>query len=138
MLLIRSKTGYDFSQYKKSTVYRRVERRMMVHKIDNIGAYIRLLIQNPEETEILFREMLIGTTSFFRDTELWNLLVTDILPAFIKTKPDGYTMRLWIPACSTGEEAYSYAIALREAIAALSQKGISASRYSLLTLTVVQ
>jgi two-component system, chemotaxis family, CheB/CheR fusion protein len=66
VLLIRTKTGHDFSYYKKSTIYRRVERRMMVHKIDRIAAYIRFLIENPEEIEILFKEMLIGTTSFLQ------------------------------------------------------------------------
>ena len=77
VLLIRSKTGHDFhdfSQYKKSTIYRRIERRMMVHKIDHIAAYIRFLLENPDETEILFKEMLIGTTSFFRDEKKHILL----------------------------------------------------------------
>lgn len=126
VLLIRSQTGHDFSQYKKSTIYRRVERRMMVQKIDHIAAYVRFLIQNHQETEILFRELLIGATSFFRDPELWSLLRDDILPPIIKEKPDGYTIRLWVPACSTGEEAYSYAIALREVIdSIIPEKNIS-------------
>lgn len=116
ILLVRSKTGHDFSQYKKNTIYRRVERRMMVHKIDHLAVYIRFLMENPEETEILFKEMLIGTTRFFRDHELWQFLVYDIFPELIKSKPDKYTLRLWIPACSTGEEAFSYAFSLREAI----------------------
>jgi two-component system, chemotaxis family, CheB/CheR fusion protein len=119
VLLIRTKTGHDFSYYKKSTIYRRVERRMMVHKIDRIAAYIRFLLENPEETEILFKEMLIGTTSFFRDPELWELIKNE-LPSIIKTKPAGYSLRLWIPGCSTGEEAYSYAITIREAFDSLS------------------
>jgi two-component system, chemotaxis family, CheB/CheR fusion protein len=122
VLLIRLKTGHDFSQYKKSTIYRRVERRMMVHKIDRITSYIRFLQENPGETEILFKELLIGATSFFRDPELWELLSNEILPALIKAKPEGYILRLWIAGCSTGEEAYSYAIALREIIDSLKPK----------------
>jgi two-component system CheB/CheR fusion protein len=126
VLLIRSQTGHDFSQYKKSTIYRRVERRMLVHKKDHISAYVRFLMQNQQETEILFRELLIGATSFFRDPELWHLLKDDVLPSFIREKPDGYTLRLWVPACSTGEEAYSYAIAFREVIDSISpEKNIS-------------
>ncbi|HEX2968261.1 MAG TPA: chemotaxis protein CheB [Bacteroidales bacterium] len=116
VLLIRSKTGNDFSQYKKSTIYRRVERRMMIQKIDHIAAYVRFLMQNPDETEILFKELLIGATSFFRDPELWHLLTDDILPAYLKEKAEGHALRIWIPACSTGEEAFSYAIVLREVI----------------------
>jgi two-component system, chemotaxis family, CheB/CheR fusion protein len=131
ILLIRSKTGHDFSQYKKSTIYRRVERRMMVHKINSIAAYIRFLMENPDETGILYQEMLIGTTSFFRDHDLWQFLINDIFPALVKSRPDKYTLRLWVPGCSTGEEAYSYAIALKEVIESfLPDKNISAQIFA--------
>lgn len=115
VLLLRGHTGHDFSLYKKSTLYRRVERRMGIHKIDRIATYIRYLQENPQERGLLFRELLIGVTSFFRDEEAWEQLGRKALPGLIERLRPGQSLRAWIPACSTGEEAYSLAILFREA-----------------------
>lgn len=116
IILLRTHTGNDFSQYKKNTLYRRIERRMDVHQIDKIVSYVRYLQENSGEVEILFKELLIGVTSFFRDTAVWESLKNKILPDMFAKAPDGYVFRGWVPACSTGEEAYSWAIIFKEAI----------------------
>ena len=116
IILLREKTGHDFSLYKKNTLFRRIERRKGVHQIDKINSYVRYLQENPNEIEILFKELLIGVTSFFRDTAVWELLKKNILPDLLNELPDGHLLRAWIPACSTGEEAYSLAIVFREVL----------------------
>lgn len=115
ILLIRSQTGHDFSLYKNNTLYRRIERRMNVHQIEKIESYVRFLQENPNELEILFKELLIGVTNFFRDTAVWNKLKNDVLPKLFENLPDGYVLRAWVTACSAGEEAYSLAIIFAEA-----------------------
>jgi len=115
IILLRSQTGHDFSMYKKSTIYRRIERRMMVHQIEKISQYVNYLQENTKEGEILFRELLIGVTSFFRDPLVWEKLIQSFLPGLFARIKDGRQLRAWVPACSTGEEAYSMAIAFREA-----------------------
>lgn len=115
--LLRQKTGHDFSQYKKTTLLRRIERRIEVNQIDKMSGYIKFLIANPSETEILFKELLIGVTNFFRDPELWKILGEELFPEIINALPENYTLRAWVPGCSTGEEAYSLAITFREALA---------------------
>ena len=122
IILLRTHTGHDFSQYKKNTLYRRVERRMGVHKIDKIPNYVRFLQENPSELSILFKELLIGVTNFFRDSEVWNKLKKKILPEFLDGLPDGYMLRAWVPACSTGEEAYSLAIVFDEVYSKIKDK----------------
>ena len=116
VLLLRTHTGHDFSLYKKSTLYRRIERRMGLHQLGRISDYVRYLHENPQEAELLFKELLIGVTSFFRDPAVWEQLEAEILPALLDAHPGGGTLRAWIPACSTGEEAYSLAIVFREAV----------------------
>ena len=116
VILLRGQTGHDFSLYKKTTIYRRIERRMGLHQIDKIAAYVRYLQTNPHEVEILFRELLIGVTSFFRDPESWDQIKYDVLPALLAGRSPNQTLRAWIPACSTGEEAYSLAILFKEAV----------------------
>ena len=126
IILLRKYTGNDFSEYKKNTIYRRIERRMLVHKIDKISKYVRFLQENPKEAEILFKELLIGVTSFFRDIEVWNELKERLLPALLAKLPDGHQLRAWVPACSTGEEAYSLAIVFKEVLEQFKTKrGIS-------------
>lgn len=115
-ILLRSQTGQDFSLYKKSTVYRRIERRMGLHQIDRIATYVRFLQENPQEIELLFKELLIGVTSFFRDPATWEQLRKDVLPGLLASR-DGGVIRAWVPGCSTGEEAYSLAIIFKEALA---------------------
>ena len=116
ILLLRNYTGNDFSQYKKSTMYRRIERRMGVHKLDKIAAYVTLLQENPKEGEILFKELMIGVTSFFRDPKVWEKLGQEIIPAYIGKQTENTMLRAWVPGCSSGEEAYSLAIVLKEAL----------------------
>ncbi|RPH29210.1 MAG: PAS domain S-box protein [Bacteroidales bacterium] len=126
IILLRSHTGNDFSLYKKNTVYRRIERRMGVHKIEKITSYVHFLQENPKEMDILFKELLIGVTNFFRDSEVWEKLKETIIPDLIAKQQEGSILRAWAPACSTGEEAYSLAIAFKEAIEKRnSQKGIT-------------
>ena len=116
IILLREHTRHDFSLYKKSTLYRRIERRMGVHQIDKIAHYVRFLQENLQERDLLFKELLIGVTSFFRDPEAWERLKTEIIPALFADRPEGGAIRAWTPGCSTGEEAYSLAILLKEAV----------------------
>lgn len=120
LILVRVQTGHDFSRYKKNTVYRRIERRMGIHQIDRMALYVRFLQENPQEVEMLFKELLIGVTRFFRDPEVWEKVKTEVIPALLRDRPPGQTLRVWIPACATGEEAYSLAIVFREALDQLS------------------
>jgi two-component system, chemotaxis family, CheB/CheR fusion protein len=116
IFLMRSQTGNDFSLYKKSTLYRRVERRMGVHKISQISSYVSFLQKNPKEVDILFKELLIGVTNFFRDAAVWEKLEKVILPEILFNLPAGSNLRAWIAGCSTGEEAYSLAIIFKEVL----------------------
>ena len=120
-ILLRSHTGHDFSHYKPSTINRRIERRMAVHQIEEIGSYVKYLQQTPPEAEALFRDLLIGVTSFFRDPEVFDVLEREIVPALFANKPAGAKIRVWSAGCSTGEEAYSLAILLHERMEALKQ-----------------
>ncbi len=116
VLLLRTQTGHDFSQYKKNTLFRRIERRMHVHQISKIANYVHFLQENPHELDILFKELLIGVTSFFRDPIVWEQLKDKVLPNMFKQLPKGTILRAWITGGSTGEEAYSLAITFKEAI----------------------
>ncbi len=120
--LIRAQTGNDFSLYKKSTVNRRIERRMSVHQITDMNNYVRFLQENPDEIDLLFKELLIGVTSFFREPEAFASLKNQAIPQLIKSKKPGDVIRIWVVGCSTGEEAYSIAIILKEHLEELQQK----------------
>ena len=120
-LLLRAQTGHDFSQYKQSTIFRRVQRRMAVHQIKGLDEYVRYLQQTPADLEALFRDLLIGVTSFFRDPEAFRALQEEAIPRLFAGKPKGAPIRVWVPGCSTGEEAYSIAILLQERLEALKQ-----------------
>jgi len=115
LIVLRSKTGQDFSHYKKSTIYRRIERRMGLHQIDKIATYARFLQEAPQETELLFKELLIGVTNFFRDEAVWQRLKQH-LATMLAALPQGSTLRAWTPGCSTGEEAYTLAMIFDEAL----------------------
>jgi two-component system CheB/CheR fusion protein len=121
--LLRTYTGNDFSLYKKNTVYRRIERRMSIHKIDKISSYVPFLNDNPKEIDFLFKELLIGVTNFFRDIEVWQKLKETILPEIISHLEPGSILRAWVPGCSTGEEAYSLAIVFKEALETINPHG---------------
>ncbi|NTU53678.1 MAG: PAS domain S-box protein [Chlorobiaceae bacterium] len=123
VILLRTQTGHDFSLYKKNTVYRRIERRMGIHQIEKITDYVRFLQQNPHELELLFKELLIGVTSFFRDPAAWEVLKGKAIPSILAARPVGGMLRAWVAGCSTGEEAYSLAIVFREVIATLKPSG---------------
>jgi two-component system, chemotaxis family, CheB/CheR fusion protein len=112
--ILRAQTGHDFSYYKYSTIGRRIARRLLVTKQDNIHAYINFLRENPAEAMQLFNELLIGVTHFFRDSEAFVALQEKGLPHLFKDRDPNLPLRVWVPACSTGEEAYSLAILLRE------------------------
>jgi chemotaxis methyl-accepting protein methylase len=116
LILLRDQTGHDFSLYKNMAVYRRIERRMGVHQIDKIATYVRLLQENPQEVGLLFKELLIGVTSFFRDPAAWEKLKTEIIPAILKGRGPNQALRAWVIGCATGEEAYSLAIVFNEAL----------------------
>jgi two-component system CheB/CheR fusion protein len=116
VILLRAQTGHDFSLYKRQTVYRRIERRMGIHQIARIASYVRFLQENSKELELLFKELLIGVTSFFRDPAVWEQLKAEVFPALLKDRPPSQALRVWIPACATGEEAYSLAIVFKEAL----------------------
>jgi two-component system CheB/CheR fusion protein len=114
-VLLRSQTGHDFSLYKPSTICRRIERRMAVQHIETIQDYVKYLQESPVEVEALFRDMLIGVTSFFRDPDVFEILENRIIPQLFKNKAAATDLvRVWICGCSTGEEAYSVAILIRE------------------------
>ncbi len=114
VILLRSRTGNDFSLYKRNTLQRRIERRMGIHQISKLSAYVRYLQENPQELDLLFKELLIGVTNFFRDPAAWEQLCQEVLPALLANRPPGHALRAWVAGCSTGEEAYSLAIALKE------------------------
>ncbi len=116
VILLRERTGNDFSLYKKNTIYRRIERRMSLHQIETIALYARYLRENPQELDLLFKELLIGVTNFFRDQAVWDQLIKEALPALFAEYPAGRELRAWVTACSTGEEAYSLAMAFKEAL----------------------
>ncbi len=116
IILLRTHTGHDFSLYKRNTLYRRIERRMGIHQIDKIAVYIRYLQENPQELDLLFKELLIGVTSFFRDRAAWEELRDSVIPALLASRPAGQVLRAWVPGCSTGEEAYSLAMVFKEAM----------------------
>jgi two-component system CheB/CheR fusion protein len=113
-ILLRERTGHDFSFYKKTTVYRRIERRMAIHQLDRIADYVHHLRENPQELDLLFKELLIGVTNFFRDPATWAYLQEKTLPDLLAATPPGTTLRAWVAGCSSGEEAYSLAIIFRE------------------------
>jgi two-component system CheB/CheR fusion protein len=115
--LLLSETGQDFSHYKRNTVLRRIERRMGLHHLDTVTDYVRHLRGNPAETRLLFKELLIGVTAFFRDPPAWEAMRV-ALTALVTSRPAG-VLRAWVAGCSTGEEAYSLAILFDEVLETL-------------------
>ncbi|MEO7937052.1 MAG: chemotaxis protein CheB [Burkholderiaceae bacterium] len=121
--LLRRRTRHDFSLYKPSTLNRRIERRMAIHGLDALAQYVRLLRQNPQEIDLLFKELLIGVTGFFRDPAVWQYMLDTALPALLARRGNEATLRAWVAGCSTGEEAYTLAIVFSEAIRRLPEHG---------------
>ncbi|MCX9157221.1 PAS domain-containing protein [Niveibacterium sp. 24ML] len=127
LLLLRERTGNDFTLYKTNTLYRRIERRIALHQLGSIADYLDFLRANPLELDLLFKELLIGVTSFFRDPAVWHSMRVDAIPALLARAPSGKTLRAWVPGCSTGEEAYSLAMSFREAL----EETLPGSRFDL-------
>jgi len=122
IILLRTHTGNDFSFYKRNTLYRRIERRMGIHQIAKMANYVRYLQENTQELDLLFKELLIGVTNFFRDPAAWDQLRDQAIPALLASRSPDQALRAWVPGCSTGEEAYSMAIVLREAVEEIKPK----------------
>jgi two-component system CheB/CheR fusion protein len=122
LALLRARTRHDFALYKPATIRRRIQRRMNVLQIREPGAYIRHLQRHPDELDRLFRELLISVTEFFRDPDAWRVLVDKVLPERLQALTEPATVRVWVPGCATGEEAYSVAIALRESMERLGRR----------------
>ena len=115
-ILLRSATGVDFSFYKPPTLRRRIARRMALHKIGSLAHYVRFLRQTPHEVDALYQDLLINVTSFFREPEAFEVLKRRVFPRLLKDRQAQTPIRVWVPGCSTGEEAYSIAIALLECL----------------------
>jgi len=122
VILLRTHTGNDFSFYKRNTLYRRIERRMGIHQISKMSGYVRYLQENSQELDLLFKELLIGVTNFFRDGAAWDQLRDQAIPTLFASRTPGQALRAWVPGCSTGEEAYSLAIVLKEAVEEIKPK----------------
>lgn len=115
LMLLRTRTGHDFRAYKRATVLRRLERRMQVNGVPNLPAYHSFMQANPEESQALLKDLLIGVTNFFRDSEAFDQLQEQVMPGLVaKAEGAAEGLRVWVPGCSTGEEAYSLAIMLCE------------------------
>jgi two-component system CheB/CheR fusion protein len=111
---LANRTRHDFSQYKNGTLSRRIARRMVVTRCDDVSEYLRVLNRDENEIRALFQDLLIGVTNFFRDPEAFAYLKENVLPDLISQKPESDTLRVWVPGCATGEEAYSVAMVLVE------------------------
>lgn len=114
--LLQQQTRRDFSLYKTSTLHRRIERRMAIHEIATLTTYADFLQRNPHEIDLLFKEVLIGVTRFFRDAPVWQYLAENTLPEILAREPREPHLRAWVVGCSTGEEAYSLAMLFTEAL----------------------
>ncbi|MFC0407708.1 CheR family methyltransferase [Roseomonas elaeocarpi] len=117
--VLRERTGHDFHGYKRATFSRRVSRRMQVTQASNFAAYLDILRSQPDEPQLLFNDLLIGVTQFFRDHREFRFLETHVIPQLFEGKNRSDHLRVWVLGCSTGEEAYSLAILLREHAAKL-------------------
>jgi len=112
--LLRRSAGVDFSHYRQTTILRRIQRRMVVHKIDKLEDYVKYIQTNQAEIKALYQDMLINVTSFFRNPKVFDALKTDVFPTMVQNHGPEATIRVWTPGCASGEEAYSVAIALLE------------------------
>ena len=112
--LLRKATGVDFAHYRQSTIMRRIQRRMVVNRMDSLRDYLRFAQKKPAEVNALHQDLLINVTSFFRNPHVFDALKTDVFPTLLRNKTPAFPIRIWTPACATGEEPYSIAIALLE------------------------
>jgi two-component system CheB/CheR fusion protein len=114
--VVRDRTGFDFGSYKHGTLERRIGRRMGLRHVAGVEQYVRLLIDDPVEVDALLGDLLISVTSFFRDPEAWRFLQERVIRPLVAHKPPHSRLRVWVPGCATGEEAYSVAMLCREEI----------------------
>jgi two-component system CheB/CheR fusion protein len=114
LALVRAQSKRDFNSYKKSTLLRRIHRRMGLHRIDSLGNYTERLRNDPEEIKALAADLTINVTGFFRDPEGWKALTEKVIAPLVAERRADSTIRVWVPGCSTGEEAYSIAILITE------------------------
>lgn len=121
LTLLHSRAGHDFSQYKHNTLSRRVHRRMGLARLEKLADYLALLIADPDEAGKLAKDLLIHVTAFFRDTEAWDALDREVITPMVEQAEAGQSIRVWVPACSTGEEAYTIAMILAERSAACNK-----------------
>ncbi|HYC60762.1 MAG TPA: CheR family methyltransferase, partial [Thermoanaerobaculia bacterium] len=112
--VLRTRTGHDFMNYKRATVLRRIQRRMVIREIGRLTEYARVLHEEAEEADALLRELLISVTNFFRDREVWDMVERTLVPKLFEGKGAGDHLRVWVAGCATGEEAYSMAILLAD------------------------
>ena len=124
LALLRVRSGHDFASYKRATLFRRVSRRMQVCQVESIGDYLEYLRREPAELANLLRDFLISVTNFFRDPEAFDVLERNVIPKVFARKQAGEQVRVWVPGCASGEEAYSIAILLAEHAA---KQGVSQS-----------
>ena len=117
--LLQQRTRHDFSLYKPSTLHRRIERRLAIHGLATLADYVELLRRSAQEVDLLFKELLIGVTSFFRDPVVWQQLRSTALPALLARRDGETHLRAWVAGCSTGEEAYTLAMVFAETVQAL-------------------
>jgi len=122
LALVQRVTSRDFSSYKRGTLQRRVERRMHLHELATMAAYVGFLDEHPGEVEALWRDWLIGVSHFFRDSEAFTVLAESALPRLVAAKEDGSVLRIWVPGCATGEEAYSIGMLVLEVIERLRKR----------------
>jgi two-component system, chemotaxis family, CheB/CheR fusion protein len=121
--VLAARTGVDFSDYKQSTIKRRLVRRMLLVKTPELASYLKLLQRSREEVDLLYESLLINVTEFFRDPECFDFLQACVLPALIDQHADGSPIRIWVPGCASGEEVYSLGIAMRETLEAKGHHG---------------
>ncbi|HKQ08411.1 MAG TPA: chemotaxis protein CheB [Blastocatellia bacterium] len=120
LTLVRSRTGHDFTNYKRSTILRRIERRLQVNGVSDLPAYRQFIYERPDEVLALLRDLLISVTNFFRDHKAFECLAADVIPSLFDGKNSSQQVRVWVTGCATGEEAYSMAILLHEHAARLT------------------
>ena len=127
--LLRQATGVDFAEYKQTTLQRRIKRRMVLHRLENLEDYLAYIKENPDELEELYRDVLINVTGFFRDPEAFEALLNIVFPAILQDRQtEQGPLRFWVPGCSTGEEAYSIAMVLTEYLWDHARKSTTSSK----------
>ncbi|PZR36269.1 MAG: histidine kinase, partial [Azospira oryzae] len=122
LALLQFRKGTDFSYYRKTTIYRRILRRMAFNKMETRTAYLDFLRASRSEQDLLYQDLLIPVTGFFRDPKSFSRLCSEVIPQIVKAKPKGEMIRIWVTACSTGEEAYSLAICFHELLSPNHEK----------------